>query len=226
MKTASFVKTDIFLYGTLFLAWALIMYFLNMNYAYFGKEFPSVSFEQQSPQAIQKKLIDAIINSRIAMAAEKNREKQCRIAASLGATYFQVFATSNNALYRDSAATFCLQALQLDSTVGIVHYLLGEISLSKNNEANAVSFYEKESSEFALHQLSKPSQGLYNSNDPTIRMAALYSNLRLAFLYSTSFVDSQKAQAKFNAYLALETDAQRKQASIQQIGKYWKTQPK
>ncbi len=226
MKTAAVVKSDPFIYAVLFAVWALLVYSLNMKYEYFGKEFPSVAFEKQSPQAVQKSLTDAIVNSRRALASEKNREKQCTIAAAVGATYFQIFAASNNALYRDSSETFCVTALRLDSTIGVAHYLLGEIALSKSNQSAAVSYYEKEASQFATSSLGVTPNGLYNAKDPTTRMAAMFSNLRLAFLYSTAFVDGQKAQGKFNAYLSLETDPQRRQSSVQQIQKYWKTQTK
>jgi tetratricopeptide (TPR) repeat protein len=119
-----------------------------------------------------------------------------------------------------AAKTQFEKVLSLDSTFPMVNYMLGELSLATSDFSSALRFYENETGHFL-----KQSAALKNTAvDPAdIRMAACFSSLRLAFLYSTSYVDAQKAQDRFNLYVKLETDPQRRQNSINEIQKYWKT---
>ena len=112
------------------------------------------------------------------------------------------------------------KALSIDSVFPTAHYVLGEIALEKNDLLSAVTHFESETKIYALLSAAHKNTAI----DPgDIRMAACFSSLRLANLYSTSFVDAQKAQDRFGLYMNLETDPQRRQASINEIQKYWKT---
>jgi tetratricopeptide (TPR) repeat protein len=114
------------------------------------------------------------------------------------------------------------RALGLDSSFPTAHYVLGVIALDKNDFATARDHFENELRIY--NALSASASRKVPPVDPSdVRMAACFSSLRLAFLYSTTFVDAQKAQDRFNVYTKLETDPQRRQASINDIQKYWKT---
>jgi hypothetical protein len=108
----------------------------------------------------------------------------------------------------------------IDSTFPIVNYMLGEMALEKNDLLTAVGRFENETRIFSGLSASRKNTA---TNPADIRMAACFSSLRLANLYSTSFVNEQKAREKFELYQSLETDPQRRQASINEIQKYWKT---
>jgi tetratricopeptide (TPR) repeat protein len=121
----------------------------------------------------------------------------------------------------DRARPVFEKAAALDSTFPTVHYMLGEIALEKNDPGTALRYFEKETGLFLASSKIRSVPAAIDQGD--IRMAACYSSLRLAFLYSTYVVDAQKAQDRFGLYMKLETDPQRKQASMNEIQKYWKT---
>jgi len=124
-------------------------------------------------------------------------------------------------LKQTDLAKFHLEsALRLDSLFPTANYVLGVIALDKNDASAAVEHFEKELLSYSALSKSHKSTPVDQAD---IRMAACFSSLRLAFLYSTSFYDERKAQDRFGIYLDLETDPQRKQASANQIQKYWKT---
>jgi tetratricopeptide (TPR) repeat protein len=120
----------------------------------------------------------------------------------------------------DLAKPHLEKALSLDSSFPTAHYVLGVIALEKNDVESARGHFENELKIFNALLSSHKNPPV----DPSdIRMAACFSSLRLAFLYSSSFADAQKAQDVFNMYLKLETDPQRRQESVNEIQKYWKT---
>jgi tetratricopeptide (TPR) repeat protein len=120
----------------------------------------------------------------------------------------------------EAAKPYFENILAVDSAFPTINYMLGEISLEKNDPTAAVRYYEKEVKCFLSIESSRKPQAV---NPSDIRMAGLFSSHRLSFLYSTTFIDAQKAQDRFNLYLRLETDPQRRQSSINEIQKYWKT---
>jgi tetratricopeptide (TPR) repeat protein len=120
----------------------------------------------------------------------------------------------------DLARPHLEKALSLDSSFPTTHYVLGVIALEKNDAAAAREYFE---SELRTYDALSTSKKIPPVDPADVRMAACFSSLRLAFLYSTSFVDAQKAQDRFNIYMKLETDPQRRQNSINDIQKYWKT---
>jgi hypothetical protein len=111
------------------------------------------------------------------------------------------------------------KVLSIDSTFPTVHYMLGEMALESNDLRSAVGHFEHETKIYAGLSASSKNTA---ANPADVRMAACFSSLRLANLYSTSFVNEQKAHDNFELYLQLETDPQRRQASIGEIRKYWK----
>jgi tetratricopeptide (TPR) repeat protein len=124
-------------------------------------------------------------------------------------------------LKRSDLAKPCFEkALAIDSSFPTVHYVLGVMSLEKNDAAAAMDHFEHELRIFnALSTYHGPSP----VDQADVRMAACFSSLRLAFLYSTSSLDERKAQDRFGMYMKLENDPQRRQASANQFQKYWKT---
>jgi tetratricopeptide (TPR) repeat protein len=147
-------------------------------------------------------------------------EKAARENAKASSVYYMLGRIMGEKKDFASAKAQFEKVLSLDSTFPMVNYMLGEISLEKNDHTSALRFYENETRHFLARSTAQKNTAV----DPAdIRMAACFSSLRLAFLYSTSFVDAQKAQDRFNLYMKLETDPQRRQNSQSEIQKYWKT---
>ena len=120
------------------------------------------------------------------------------------------------------AKPYLEKTLGLDSLFPTVNYVLGVIDLDQRDSAAAVKRFENELRVFRGSGRS-PAAGPVDPADA--RTAACYAGLRLAFLYSTSFVDEAKAKDRFETYLSLETDPTRRQESIREMNGYWKGAP-
>ncbi len=218
MKLTLIIRRDCVFYPLLFIAWAVLIYCVNARYSYFGMPFPGVDLgARQSSAAAEKAMTDSIAELRYSLLSGKS---PARTLESIGTIFYRLYTFTKKRAYLDSAKPCFEKALDIDSSFPTLHYLLGELALEKHDAAAAMGHFENELRIFNALSASHKSPFV----DPSdIRMAACFSSLKLAFLYSTSFIDAQKAQDRFNTYMKLETDPGRRRASINEIQKYWKT---
>jgi tetratricopeptide (TPR) repeat protein len=117
----------------------------------------------------------------------------------------------------DAAKGYFQKALEIDAALPIGNYMLGEIALDVKDAAAAVHHYEKELTLFA----SGATERRLNLADPSsVRLAATLSAMQLSFLYSGALKNPALAHERFNLYLKLETDPQRRQTSLKEMQKY------
>jgi|WetSurMetagenome_2_1015567.scaffolds.fasta_scaffold00185_25 tetratricopeptide (TPR) repeat protein len=111
------------------------------------------------------------------------------------------------------------KALSIDSAVPVDNYMIARIATEQKDLKTAALHYKRELDLYAAARNAKA--GGPGAADPNSRLAATLSALELAMLYSTVAPDKQQARALFDSYLALETDPQRRQNSIERFLSRW-----
>jgi hypothetical protein len=223
-KLSTLARTDTFFYPLLFIAWAIIIFFVNVHYSYFGAPLQGVDLgaQQQNTAAIVKAMADTIAQERALLSANKTHQQRGHALETIGTAYFRMYNATRKRDFLDSAFSSCSGSLGESPNSPTAHYMLGEMSLAKNDMETA-----KDNFEIVLRIFDGLSGSAKNSPaDLTdAKMAACFSSLRLAFIYSTVSVDPQKARERFDLYTKLEPDPQRRQASENEIRKFLKPIP-
>jgi tetratricopeptide (TPR) repeat protein len=115
------------------------------------------------------------------------------------------------------AKTYFQKAAQIDPTLPIENYMLAEISLEEKDPASAVRHYEKE---LALFSAAGTTRRFNFADNGSIGLAATLSAMQLAFLYANTLKRPPDALQMLDRYLQLETDPQRRQATLAELRKY------
>ena len=119
------------------------------------------------------------------------------------------------------ASTYLKQALTIDSILPMCNLVLGLIDLDISNYSSAEYHLEKEIT-IGNSFLAAP-RDLPITNDKVLLAQGL-AHWNLSLLFSSKKINMEKAEQHFHAYLALETNPQKRQDAIQQMSRYWTMQ--
>ncbi|MDD5675449.1 MAG: tetratricopeptide repeat protein [Chitinivibrionales bacterium] len=116
------------------------------------------------------------------------------------------------------AKSYMLRVLAINPNLPVSNFILGEISTDEKDFTNARMFYERElyidtTNMVRLRQLP--------ISESSIGYSVGMSHLRLAMLFSTRFIDRDRAQSNLYAYLRMEPDSANRANAIAELKKYW-----
>jgi tetratricopeptide (TPR) repeat protein len=116
-----------------------------------------------------------------------------------------------------TAAVLLKRALSIRSDLPICNYILGEIAVQAGEHENALRYFEAEISSFENTSAKKGIPASVSA----VRYAVTRCHRSLAFMYSASFPNTEKAQLHFHAYLRMETNAEERNAVTAEMKKFW-----
>jgi tetratricopeptide (TPR) repeat protein len=115
------------------------------------------------------------------------------------------------------AKTYFEKSLAADPMAPLEHYMLALVALGNKDTSLAARHFSKEAARY-LSGAGNTQSALANQDQ--MRLAAAQSCFQLSLLYATSLKNAGQSRKFLTQYLSMETDPQRKQNSINELGKY------